>query len=188
LTTASELTLPYGAMTVSSEADFTVPDFTLTRYHATNSGMMCLAEFTLARQDGTFIFTTGGSAQGRNLELPAPPDTVLLDNNIAGHYQLLARRWKVIAGSGGTFPVIVPQAGRTFEATLSQGEERQGQLAGRRVLVRGLQLAFGSLKADLWVAEETGDLLDAALHGKQEGEYRRVGFRWLDEGSPSSEP
>jgi hypothetical protein len=186
LTTTSELTLPYGAMTVSSEADFTLPDFTLTRYRATNSGMMCMAEFTLERQEGGFIFTTAGSAEGRKLELAAPPNTVLLDNNIAGHYQLLARRWKLIAGSGSTFPVIVPQAGRTFEATLSPGEERQGQLAGRRVLARGLHLAFGSLKADLWVAEETGDLLDAVLHGKEEGEYRRVAFRWLDEGDPSS--
>jgi hypothetical protein len=185
LTTASELTTPYGAMTVSSEADFTVPDFTLTRYRATNSGMMCMAEFTLERREGGFIFTTTGSAEGRKLELAAPPNTVLLDNNIAGHYQLLARRWKAIAGSGAPFPVVVPQAGKLFEATLTPGGERQGELSGRRVLARGLQLAFGSLKADLWVAEETGDLLDARLHGKQEGEYLRVGFHWLDEGDPS---
>jgi hypothetical protein len=72
-----------------------------------------------------------------------------------------------------------------FEATLTPGGERQGELSGRRVLARGLQLAFGSLKADLWVAEETGDLLDANLHAKQEGEYVRVGFHWLDEGDPS---
>lgn len=185
LTTASELTLPYGTLTVDSEADFSFPDLTLTRYRVTNTGEMCIADFTLLRQGDRFTFTTGGSEGGRSLELPAPPDTVLLDNNIAGHYQLLARRWKTMGERMATFPVVVPQAGKVFEATLAPGEKRTGELAGRRVVARGLRLAFGSLQADLWVDEGTGDLLDVALHAKEEGEYRRVGFRWLSEGDAS---
>lgn len=188
LTTRSTLTVLAGPMTVASEAEFALPDFTLTRYRATESGKMCLSEFTLERQGGTLAFTTSGSAEGRKLELTAPPNTVLLDNNIAAHYQLLARRWKLITARGSTFSVVVPQAGKVFEATLTPGEERQGQLAGRRVLARGLALTFGSLQADLWVAEETGDLLDVLLHGKEEGEYRRLAFHWLGEGKPSPEP
>jgi len=182
LTTSSKLTLPFGTMHVDSEADFSLPGLVLTRYRLTNTGRMSLAEFTLDRQDDHFRFTTGGSAGGRDSELPAEPGALLLDNNIAGHYQLLAWRWR--SGHGGTLhcPVVVPQAGKVFEGTITPGATGSATLDGRQVVGRCLDVTVGPLTAEVWLEEKTGELLRVVLHGEPAAEYRRVGLSDLPGG------
>ena len=174
LTTSSELKLPYGTMHVHSEAGFSLPDLVVTRYRVINTGRMSMAEFALDRQDDHFQFTTGGSVGGRESELPAEPGTALLDNNIASHYQLLAWRWR--AGPGGrlTCPVVVPQAGKVFEGTVTLGATSAATLDGREVVARCLCVTVGPLTADVWVEESTGDLLRVVLQSEHPAEYRRL--------------
>ncbi len=181
LTTSSELKLSYGSMRVDSEAHFSLPDLVLTQYRVTNMGRMCIAEFTLDRRDGRFTFTTGGSVGGRDTELPAEAETLLLDNNIAAHYQILAWRWH--AGPRGTLtcPVVVPQTGKVFDGKIEPQGTRQAMLASREVTARRLRVTAGPLTADVWLAESTGDLLQVTLHGKHEAGYRRVGVRGLSD-------
>jgi len=178
LSTVSDLKTGHRSIHVMSEARFSLPGLVLRRYHLTNTGQMSMAEFTLTREDGHFRLTTGGSAGGRDLQLPAGDDTLLLDNNIAAHYQLLAWRWW--RGDRGPFTcsVVVPQTGRLFEAHIEPGGSREARLGGRRVSARWLRLTMGPLRAQVWVDEATGDLLEVDLQSKARGRYRRLGLQW----------
>ena len=181
LTTSSKLTTPYGPVWLDSEAQFSLPGFVLTQYRVTSMGEMCLAEFALERRDGRFRFTTGGSVGGRDTELAAEPDTLLLDNNVAAHYQVLAWRWHAGGGEALMCPVVVPQAGKVFDGQIEPQEAREATLGGRAVTARRLRVTVESLAADVWVAESTGDLLGVTLDGEHEAGYRRAGVRGLSD-------
>jgi len=180
LSTSGEFSVGPKTLRLRSEATFGLPDLALQGYHLHTIGQMSQAEFAIERQDDHFVFTTSGSAGGLEKELPADAGTILLDNNIAGHYQVLIWCWRAAGGGTLTRRVVVPQAGREFEGRIEPGDTRQGDLGRGPFTARRLHVSFGSTEADVWLGEATGDLMQVTFHGRQRAEFRRKGFAWSD--------
>ena len=127
----------------------------------------------------------GGDAAEKTIE--ALPNTVVLDNLIVSHYQVLLDRLAAETPGRQQWQVLVPQrlASVPAKLTLSEDEER-GTLADREIALRKYSLEIGGTLIEFW-AEKTNNRLMRLSVPVQKVEMVREGFVPASPEQPSAE-
>lgn len=96
--------------------------------------------------------TISGDDDDREFELP--PTTVILDDNVLHHYQLVVARYRRTAGGRQAFQAFVPQGALPGVLIVeSQGRQQLDFGGGPRQLER-LAVSTDLLQIDVWVDEQ----------------------------------
>jgi len=146
-------------------------DRTLVRYKLEVAG-----QAIEAWRDGDSIqvkVSAGGQSQSKTF--PFTPATVVADNMVSAHLQLVLDR--VAAAPDATVPVtvLVPQVLATIPGKVTKGAEEAGTLNGKAVRVRKYSLEVANVLEEMW-AEVGANRLMRVTVPMQQVEIVREGF------------
>ncbi len=140
------------------------------------------------READTVRIRVAAGGEERTVDVPATPRTVLLDNLIVSHFQLLLDRYHAepAGGRDGEWTFVVPQALTSIRGRLSPAGEADGVLDGRAVRVRRYTLEAGGMLVEL-AATDRGQLLRVAIP-VQRVELVRDGYAETPVAAPDEPP
>jgi len=113
---------------------------------------------------------------------PAGASTIVLDNNLASHLDLLCRDLVASGSETASYTALVPQVLASVPLQAKRGEEGRGTLDGKPVESVRYRLDAGNVLIELRCGRGDGALLDATVP-IQSARYVRKGF-----GSASASP
>jgi pimeloyl-ACP methyl ester carboxylesterase len=154
-------------------------DRTLVRYKLEVAG-----QAIEAWRDGDSIqakVSAGGQSQTKTF--PFTPATVVADNLVSAHLQLLLDR--VAASSDATVPMtlLVPQAMAAIPGNVTKGAEEPATLNGRAIRVRKYSLEVANVLEEMWAETGTNRLMQVTVP-MQQVDIVREGFAL----APAKEP
>lgn len=152
------------------------PTFILGHYRLTvNAGGSQIIEAW--REGDTVRMRAGAGGAERTAAVPADNRTLLLDNLLASHFQLLLLRWtgETDAARQGEWRFVVPQALTSVTGKLAVTGEEDGVLGGAPVRVRRYTLEAGGNVVEIWATATDHRLLRATVP-LQRVELLREGF------------
>ena len=146
-------------------------DRTLVRYKLEVAG-----QAIEAWRDGDSIqakVSAGGQSQTKTF--PFSPATVVADNLVSAHLQLVLDR--VAASSDAVVPltVLVPQAMAAIPGKVTRGAEEPATLNGKAVRVRKYSLEVANVLEEMWAEVATNRLMQVTVP-MQQVEVVREGF------------
>jgi len=106
---------------------------------------------------------------------PAGPSTIVLDNNLASHLDLLCRDLVAAGSEIASYSALVPQVLASVPVQAKRGEVGRGTLDGKPVESVRYRLDVGNVLIELRCARGDGALLDASVP-IQSARYVRKGF------------
>jgi dienelactone hydrolase len=141
-----------------------------------------------AWQDGKQVHMqveVGGQRQNKRTELR--PHTLVLDNLIASHYQILLNSFSGTVTGNEEWWMLVPQRLAAIAARLDEAGEEAGTLNGQTLKLRKYTLDLGGTLVEFWAEAETNKLMRIFVP-VQEVELMREGFALTlkDEMEPQS--
>jgi pimeloyl-ACP methyl ester carboxylesterase len=158
-------------------------DRTLVRYKLETTGQLIEAW-----REGDVIqmkVTVGGQSQAKSV--PFTQDSIVLDNLVTAHLQVLLDR---IAGStqpAATVTAVVPQVMAAIPGKVSSAGEGTGTLNGKTIRVSKYNLQVANTLEELWAETGTNRLMRVAVP-VQKVEIVREGFVLVPEPEPPRGP
>jgi len=116
---------------------------------------------------------TAGQTQERTHELR--PHTIVMDNLIASHYQVLLDTFAGQVAGNEDWWVLVPQQLAAVTGKLSAAGEEEGSLAGQPLRLRKYTINLGGVLIDFWAEASTHQLMRIFVP-LQDVELVREGF------------
>lgn len=151
------------------------PDWSLVRYklEAAVAGQQQTIEAWREGQEIKMQATAGGQSQSKSVELR--PHTLVLDNLITSHYQVLLNSFAGKVETNESWWVLVPQRLAAVPGKLADAGEATGTLGGRTLRLRKYTLEVASVLVEFWAEAETHNLM-RVLVPLQDVEQVREGF------------
>lgn len=139
-----------------------------------------------AWRDGESIQTkvsAGGQSQGKTF--PFTPATVVADNLVSAHLQVVVDR--VAASSDAVVPmtVLVPQVMAAIPGKVTKGAEEMAILNGKSIRVRGSSLEVANVLEEMWAEVGSNRLMQVTVP-MQQVEVVREGFALAPAKAPAS--
>jgi pimeloyl-ACP methyl ester carboxylesterase len=137
-----------------------------------------------ASRDGDAIqarVSAGGQSQGKTF--PFTPATVIADNMVSAHLQVLVDRVAEASDNTVALTLLVPQALVAIPGKVTKGAEETATLNGKAVRVRKYSLEAASLLEEMWAEVASNRLMQVTVP-MQQVEIVREGFAL----APAKEP
>jgi hypothetical protein len=151
------------------------PDWGLVRYklEAAVAGQQQTIEAWRDGQEIKMQAAAGGQSQSKSVEFR--PHTLVLDNLITNHYQVLLNSFAGKVEGNESWWLLVPQRLAAVPGKLTDAGEATGTLGGRKLHLRKYTLEVASLLVEIWAEAETHKLM-RVLIPLQDVEQVREGF------------
>lgn len=150
-------------------------DWALEHYMLEASMMGRTTMMEAARQDQQVKMTAGMGGEVKSETVPLAPRTLVLDNVIGSHYQILLNIMGANADAGGEIFALVPQRLLRIRGILSASQKDTGVMAGKSIALRKYALEIGNVLVEFWAEADTNRLMRLAVP-LQKVEMVREGF------------
>jgi uncharacterized protein len=154
-------------------------DRTLVRYKLEVAGQVIEAW-----REGDSIqvkVSAGGQSQGKTF--PFTPATVVADNLVSAHLQIVLDQAASSADSVVPMTLLVPQVMAAIPGKVTKGAEEPATLNGKAVRVRQYSLEVANTLEELWAEVGTNRLMQVTVP-VQQIEVVREGFALVPSGAP----
>ncbi len=161
-----------GASVDATHDETLAPDLTLVRYRLEAGGTQVIE----AWRDGDNIqMRVAAGARQQTKVVPFTPSSVVIDNSVTAHLQVVLDRMAATAESPASMTFIVPQVLAAIPGTVTRGAVEAGTLGGKPIRVRKYLLRVANMIEELWADDATGRLVRVAIP-MQKVEILRDGF------------
>jgi pimeloyl-ACP methyl ester carboxylesterase len=175
VTGKSTLQRPGGEMTLSEQTDLS-PAWDFVRYTLTVGSANTPAQSVEAWvENGQVQMKAGVGAQFQNAQAVLKPHTVVLDNLVTAHFQVLLDSLGPTPPASLTLWVLVPQRLSALPAAFSTEKDEDGSLDGKPLHLHKYMLAIGSVTEYFWAEASSHRLMRVSVPGQQV-EITREGF------------
>lgn len=174
LTSKTQLKQPSGPTEITQELRLT-PDLNLVRYRlkGQSGGQPQTIEAWREGRQIAMRLTEGKQSRSQRSELR--PRTLVLDNLLASHYQILLDRLAGKVEGNENWWLVVPQRLAAVQGRLAVGSEEAGTLHGQSVWVRKYTLALVGTRVEFWAETSTNQLMRVIIP-EEKVELVREGF------------
>jgi len=164
-------TVRQGATHDATHETVLAADRTLVRYKLEVAGQVIEAW----REGDSIQVKASAGGQSQAKTFPFTPATLLADNMVSAHLQVLLER--VAASSEAIVPltVLVPQAMAAIPARVTKGAEEPATLHGKAIRVRKYSLEVANVLEEMWADVATNRLMQVTVP-MQQVEIVREGF------------
>lgn len=150
-------------------------DWMVERYRlaATMMGQSQLVE--VSREGEQLAMKASMGMDSKSQSVPLTPMSVVLDNLVPSHYQILLNALTGKVEAGADWSLLVPQRLTAIKGKVAFGPLEKGILDGKSAAVRKYTLQAGSLLVEFWADDLTSRLMRIAVP-LQKVEIVREGF------------
>ena len=175
VTGKSTLQRPGGEMTLSEQTDLS-PAWEFVRYTLSVGSDASPAQAVEAWvESGQVQMKAGVGAQFQNAKAELKPHTVVLDNLVTAHFQVLLDSLGPKPPASLTLWLLVPQRLAALPAAFTAEKDEDGALDGKPVHLHKYMLAAGSVTEYFWAEASSNRLMRVSVPGQQV-EITREGF------------
>ncbi len=158
-------------------------DLSLVRYKLLAGG----AQVIEAWRDGAKVqMKVSVAGQEKTNSVPFGAHTVVLDNLVTAHYQMLLDSLGTKPPETSTWTAVVPQVLMAIPGKITAGSEEPATLDGKSIHVRKYTLEYGNVLTEIWGEKETNRLMRVAVP-VQQVEIVREGFAPAPQPEPKKE-
>jgi len=186
LTSTTLVTRPSGQIVMKQEQTLDI-DWGLVHYklEALVGGTTQIIE--ASRQGDKVQLRVQAGVASKENTVDYQPHTLVLDNLIVSHYQILLNALGGEAEGSETWSMVVPQTLAAAQSKLSTAGEATGTLQGRSIQLRKYNLQLGGLLVEFYGDAETHMLMRVAVP-VQKLEMVREGFKPATKPAGKEEP
>ncbi len=157
-------------------------DLKLARYKLQAGGTQVIEAW---REGDNIQMKASAGAQSQTRTVPFTPSTLVLDNMITGHFQLLLDSIAAEPGTSYSRTFLVPQALSAIDGKISRVGDETGTLGDKSIPVRKYTVQVASSLAEFW-ADDAGRLMRVYIP-VQDVEMVREGFTPAPKTEPKAE-
>ncbi len=169
-------------MEATHEESF-APDHSLLRYKLVAGGNQTIAAW---RAGDKVQLKVSAAGQQKEVSVPFARNTVLLDNLVTAHYQVLLDNLGNKPAETSTWTAIVPKVLMAIPGKITVAGEEAATLDGRPLRVQKYILEYGNVLTEVWGEKATNRLMRVAVP-VQQVEIAREGFALAPPPEPPGE-
>ncbi|HXZ28911.1 MAG TPA: alpha/beta fold hydrolase [Terriglobales bacterium] len=175
LTGKSTLQRPGGEMTLTEQTNLS-PEWEFLSYSLTAGSAGSPPQLIEARvEKGQVQMKASVGVQSQSAQAELKPHTVVLDNLVTAHFQVLLDSLGPKPPAGLSLWIVVPQSLAALPGALTAEPDEEGTLDGKSVHLHKYMLVLGSVTEYFW-AEAAGNRLMRVTVPLQRVEITREGF------------